>query len=94
VVKGHCGAPTCSLSFSQRERERTRERERKKDGERKRKKERERKWTEWRVGSFAFAFGSVDIQSHVIKLRTNDGFRGAKKGKNTFSYIDHYSSEN
>jgi hypothetical protein len=46
-----------SLSFPNTESEKKRERER--ERERKREKERE-KWTEWKVGSFAF--GSVDIQ--------------------------------
>jgi hypothetical protein len=76
-----------SLSLKEKEREREREREKERERKRERKKKRERKWTEWRVGSFASAFGSVDIQSHIIKLRTNNDFRGAKKGKNTFFRI-------
>jgi hypothetical protein len=76
-----------SLSLKENEREREREREKERERQRERKKEREKKWTEWRVWSFAFAFGSVDIQSHVIKLQTNDDFRGAKKRQKHFFCI-------
>jgi hypothetical protein len=76
------------ILFRERGKERKRKREREK--ERKREREREKTRKEWRVGSFAFAFGSVNIQSHIIKLRTNDDFRGKK---HFFLYIDHNSSE-
>jgi hypothetical protein len=52
---------SCTDKFNTTRKLRPGEREKKRDGERKREKERKRKWTEWRVGSFTFAFGSVDI---------------------------------
>jgi hypothetical protein len=69
----------------ERERERTRERER----------ERMDRMESRVICICIWQFGSVDIQSHVIKSRTNNDFRDAKKRlKNFFSYIRHNSSDN
>jgi hypothetical protein len=67
---------------TERERKKKREREIEKERERERTRERE---TMVRMESQVICiwqFGSVDIQSHIIKSRTNNDFRDAKKAKN------------
>jgi hypothetical protein len=67
-----------------REGERKKKRERERERERERKKERERKWTEWGVGSFTFAFGSVDIQWQLSKYEQTTISEVQKKTKILF----------
>jgi hypothetical protein len=67
-------------------------REGEREKKRGREKEREKKWTEWRVGSFAF--GSVDIQSQFPNFKQATITAAQKKAKTLFSYIGHSSAEN
>jgi hypothetical protein len=73
-------------------REGERKKKREKERKREREKERERKWTEWRVGSITFAFGSVDIQSQLSKYEQTTISEAQKRQKHFFSYIGHNSS--
>jgi hypothetical protein len=70
-------SPTRKLREGERKKKRERERE-------KVEKERERKWTEWRGGSFTFAFGSVDIQSQLSKYKQTTISEAQKKAKTLF----------
>jgi hypothetical protein len=63
---------------------RKKKREREKERKKKRERKRERKWTEWRVGSFTFAFGSVDIQSQLSKYEQTTITEAQKKAKTLF----------
>jgi hypothetical protein len=60
------------------------EREKEREIERERKRERERKWTEWRVRSFTFAFGSVDILLQVLNYEQTTISEAQIKAKTLF----------
>jgi hypothetical protein len=80
---------------NKRETEKERKKERKREREREQK--RERNWSEWRVGSFAFAFGNlaVLIFNRTLSSRKQTTISETQKRQKTFfSYIDHNSSEN
>jgi hypothetical protein len=47
-------------------------------------RERERKWTEWRVRSFTFAFGSVDILLQVLNYEQTTISEAQIKAKTLF----------
>jgi hypothetical protein len=64
------------------------ERKREKKREKERKGERERKWTEWRVGSFTFAFVSVDIQSQLSNYKQTTISEAQKWVKKTFFFVN------
>jgi hypothetical protein len=59
-----------------------------KERERERKREREeKKWTEWRVGSFAFAFGSVDIFNRMLSSYEQPTILEAQKKAKTLFFV-------
>jgi hypothetical protein len=75
-----------------REGKRKKKRERESEREREREKEKEIKWTEWRVGSFTFAFGSVDILLQLSNNYQTTISEVQKRQKHFFLYIGHNSS--
>jgi hypothetical protein len=83
---------SCTDKFNATRRLREGKRKKKRERERKREREKERKWTEWRVGSFTFAFGSVDILLQLSNNYQTTTSEAQKRQKHFFSYIGHNSS--
>jgi hypothetical protein len=67
---------------NKRETEKERKKERKRERERTKEREKLVRMESRVICICIWQFGSVDIQSHIIKSQTNDDFRDAKKAKN------------
>jgi hypothetical protein len=75
---------TGKFNATRKLREREKERQREREREREREKERERRWTEWRVRSFTFAFGSVDILLQLLNYKQTTISEAQIKAKTLF----------